>query len=124
MTGEDIGRILLPGGRGLEDRRAHYRFAVPVPGTFTLDGHSQRPLKVVNISQGGLLAEASGPIPVPRRAKVRLQLGAESIELEAVCLRADYEPPYRAAFYFLSDGDEALDRLQVYLSKAADPDVH
>lgn len=108
----------------MEDRRAHYRFSIPVPGTFSLDGHSQHPLKIVNISQGGLLAEATGPIPVPKRAKVRLELGTQAIELEAVCLRADYEPPYRAAFYFLQGDDETLDRLQVYLSRAADPDVH
>jgi len=107
----------------LEDRRAHYRFAVPVPGTFTLDGRSERPLKVVNISQGGFLAEAPGPIAVPKRAKVRLELGEESIEVEAVCLRADYDPPYRAAFYFLGAEDDTLDRLQAYLSRTAESDV-
>jgi len=108
----------------LEDRRAHYRFAVPVPGTFSLDGRSERPLKVVNISQGGLLAEAPGPIAVPKRAKVRLDLGGEEpIEMEAVCLRADYDPPYRAAFYFLEVGDDTLDRLQAYLSRTAGSDV-
>ena len=108
----------------MEDRRSHYRFAVPVPGSYSLDGRSEHPLRVVNISQGGLLAEATGPIPVPKRARVRLDLGTDTIELEAVCLRADYEPPYRTAFYFLQGDDEILDRLQVYLSKAAESDVH
>lgn len=100
----------------MDERRAYFRFPVPLEGTFSLDGRIDRPLQVVNISRGGLLGEVPAPIPSPHRARVRLQLDGHPFEVEVVCVRADYDPPYRAAFCFVGVDDEALDRLQSYLS--------
>lgn len=107
----------------MEERRAYFRFPVPLEGTFSLDGRVERPLQVVNISRGGLLGEVPAPIPSPRRARVRLQLDGQAFEAEVVCVRADYEPPYRAAFCFVGGEDGTLDQLQTFLSRCAGDDA-
>lgn len=107
----------------MDERRAYFRFPVPLEGSFSLDGRVEHPLRVVNLSRGGFLGEVPAPIPSPHRARVRIPLDGNPFEAEAVCLRADYDPPYRAAFCFVGTAPEELDRLQRFLSHRAGDDA-
>lgn len=107
----------------MENQRGYFRFAIPLEGSYSLDGRIEHPLHVLNISPGGLLGEVSAPIPAPHRAILRLNLEDLSLEAEAMCLRAEYDPPYRVAFCFLNPGNDFVSRLQSYLFHKAHPDV-
>mgnify|MGYP001612148907 CR=1 FL=1 len=107
----------------MANQREYFRFTIPLEGSFSLDGRAEQPLQVVNISPGGLLGEVSAPIPAPHRAVVRLRLDGLYLEAEAMCMRADYDPPYRVAFCFLNTGNDFVSQLQSYLFHKAHPDV-
>lgn len=107
----------------MENKREYFRFEIPLEGSFSLDGRAEQRLQVINISPGGLLGEVSAPIPAPHRAIVRLHLDGLCLEAEAMCLRADYDPPYRAAFCFLNTDNSFVSQMQSYLFNKAHPDV-